>query len=137
MYRVAHEGSDDGNDSSAGTRKGCPESMAAMRAMNTVNTPAQHPSPTIPNAYTDAPELHPNLILGSLHLLFWLFFHPSAWRNHVRRIDPELRPDFCLAELSLSDIRDPALQRLLISGYLVTPMLSGLLVGLAFWLSGE
>ena len=34
---------------------------------------------------TDAPELHPNLILGSLQLLFWLFFHPSAWRNHVAR----------------------------------------------------
>ena len=35
------------------------------------------------NAFTDAPELHPNLILGSLQLLFWLFVHPSAWRSHV------------------------------------------------------
>lgn len=51
------------------------------------------------NAYTDAPELHPNLLLGSLQLMVWLFFHPSAWRNHVKRIDPDLRPDFCLAEL--------------------------------------
>jgi hypothetical protein len=38
----------------------------------------------------NAPEQHPNLILGSLQLLFWLFFRPSAWQNHLKRIDPAL-----------------------------------------------
>ena len=35
------------------------------------------------DAYTDAPALHPNLLAGSLHLLFWLCFHPVAWVNHA------------------------------------------------------
>ena len=75
-------------------------------------------SPTIsPNAYTDAPELHPNLILGSLQSLFWLFFHPSAWRNHVTRIDPTLPPDFALADLNLLQWRNAALRRLLLQCY--------------------
>jgi len=87
------------------------------------------------NAYTDAPELHPNLILGSLQLLFWLFFHPSAWHNHVARIDPDLRPDFCLAELNWAQWRNPALRQLLIMGYVLWPLLIGLLVALALWAS--
>ena len=39
--------------------------------------------------YTDTPEQHPNLILGSLQLLFWLFFRPKAWGNHLEHIDPQ------------------------------------------------
>ena len=39
--------------------------------------------------YTDAPKQHPNLILGSLQLLFWLFFRPKAWRNHLEYIDSQ------------------------------------------------
>lgn len=97
---------------------------------------AKPESETFQNAYTDAPELHPNLILGSLQLLFWLFFHPSAWRNHVARIDPDLRPDFCLAELNRAQWRRPALRRLLILGYLVLPLLAGLLTGATYWLLG-
>jgi len=90
---------------------------------------------TLKNAYTDAPELHSNLILGSLQLLFWLFFHPSAWCNHVARIDPTLRPDFCLAELSWAQWRNPALRRLLMTGYVIWPLLVGLVVGLVLWIS--
>ncbi len=85
------------------------------------------------NAYTDAPELHPNLIVGALQLLFWLFFHPSAWRNHMARIDPTLRPDFTLVELSRTRWRSPSLRRLLIMGYAILPLLAGLLVGLVLW----
>jgi hypothetical protein len=94
-------------------------------------------SPTVPpNAYTDAPELHPNLILGSLQVLFWLFFHPSAWRNHVARVDPALRPDFTPAELSGAQWHNPSLQRLLMTAYLVWPLPAGLLVGLELWALG-
>jgi hypothetical protein len=89
------------------------------------------------NAYTNAPDLHPNLILGSLQLLFWLFFHPSAWRNHVARIDPILHPDFALAELSLAQWRNPALRRLLMMAYIVWPLLVGSLVGLVLWVVGK
>ena len=64
--------------------------------------------------YTDAPELNSNLLLGSLQLLGWFFFHPSAWCNHISRIDPTLRPDFNLAELNRDQWRNPALRRLLL-----------------------
>jgi hypothetical protein len=86
-----------------------------------------------PNAYTDALEQHPNLILGSLQLLFWLLFHPAAWRNHIARIDPTLRPDFWVAELSKAQWQNPALRRLLVQVYLVLPLLLSLLIGLGLW----
>lgn len=95
------------------------------------------PKSKIENAYTDAPELHPNLILGSLQLFFWFFFHPSAWRNCVARIDPTLRPDFCLAELNREQWLAPALRRLLIIKYIVWSLLVGLLVGLTLWALGR
>ncbi len=85
------------------------------------------------NTYTDAPALHPNLILGGLQLLFWFFFHPSAWRNYVTRIDPSLRPDFCLAELSRAQWRNPTLRRLLVAGYILYPLLVGLLISPVLW----
>ncbi len=93
-------------------------------------------TPNLKNAYTDSPTLQPNLLLGSLQLVFWLLFHPSAWRNHIARIDPTLRPDFCLAELSGTQWRSPALYRLLIMGYVIWPVLVGLLVGLILWVLG-
>ena len=99
--------------------------------------PAKPQANNLKNAYTDTPELHPNLILGGLQLLFWLFFHPSAWRNHIARIDPDLRPDFCLAELSRLQWHNPALRRLLIVGYAVLPLLAGLLAGVTLWILGR
>ena len=105
-----------------------------------VQTPMRASEPAtrdVRNAYTDAPELHPDLVLGSLQLLFWRFFHPSAWRNHVARIDPDLRPHFCLAELSRTQWRQLALRRLLIMGYVVLPLLAALLVGAAIWLASD
>lgn len=78
------------------------------------------------NAYTDAPELHPNLFLGSLHLLFWLFVHPSAWRAYVKRIDPRLEADFCLLELNREQFKSAALQRVLVMIYLVWPLWAAL-----------
>jgi hypothetical protein len=88
------------------------------------------------NAYTDAPELHPNLILGSLQLLFWLFIHPSAWRNQVARIDSGLAPDFTLAELNEAQWGSPALRRVLLQGYGILPLLVGLSTTLTLWLRG-
>ncbi|MDQ2097944.1 MAG: AAA family ATPase [Tychonema bourrellyi B0820] len=74
--------------------------------------------PNVPrNAYTDSPEQDSNLILGSLQLLFWLFFHPSAWRNHLKR--------------------NPALWKLGIQAFLVVPVLANsIVVALVIWLLG-
>ncbi|WP_041660089.1 AAA family ATPase [Acaryochloris marina] len=81
--------------------------------------------------YTHAPPLHPNLVLGSLHLLCWFFFHPSAWKHHLRSIN--LRPDFCLAEINWRQPQPSALKRLLIQGYVILPLLVGGVVGLGLW----
>lgn len=91
----------------------------------------------LPNAYTDAPELHPNLILGSLHLVGWLFFHPTAWRNHVARVDPTLSPDFAVIELNRAQWRNPAVRRLVFQGSVFWALLLGLLVGIGQWITGQ
>lgn len=83
------------------------------------------------SAYTDVSELHPNLLLGTLQLLFWLFVHPSAWRNCVAQIDPTLPPHFCLSELNQVQGQNPALRHLLVRIYLIWPVLMGLV--LAGW----
>lgn len=93
---------------------------------------------TIPqNAYTDAPELHPNLLVASVQLLGWFIFHPSAWRNYVARIDPDLPPDFCLAELKNVHWHEAKLRRLLLMGYVIWPFLSSLIVTLTVWVFAE
>lgn len=81
------------------------------------------------NAYTDAPEQHPNLILGSLQLLFWIFFRPSAWRNHLTRIFTA--PDFA------SDRTSRLLSEFLIQVHLVLPLLANLMLGLLLWRLGN
>ncbi len=91
-----------------------------------------------PNAYTDAPQQHPNLILGSLQLLFWLVFRPSAWRNHLKRIDPALDSDSSLIILLRQGRwRNLALWRLVIQGYFILPIQANLLLGLILWALGE
>jgi hypothetical protein len=91
------------------------------------------PSQRLQNAYTDAPQLHPNLILGSLQLPLWLIFHPSAWRHWTVHVDPSWRPDFTLVELGLTEWRRPQVRRLLIQAYLVLPLLVGLPIALIMW----
>jgi hypothetical protein len=82
-------------------------------------------SPDVPrNAYTDAPEQHSNLILGSLQLLFWIFFRPSAWRNYLVRINPALNPKTQL--WSRLPWGNWAFRKLLIQGYLLLPLLFNL-----------
>ena len=75
--------------------------------------------PTFLTAYTDAPRLNPNLFIGSLQLVFWLFFHPSAWRNQIARVAPTLHKDFCLIELHLNQWQNPAIRGFLLQSYWV------------------
>lgn len=80
--------------------------------------------------YSHSPKLHSHLLIGSLQLLSWLFFHPSAWKNYLQDLDTNLRPDFYLAELGWAKRFSPALNRFLLQAYLVLPLLVGLLVSL-------
>jgi hypothetical protein len=75
-----------------------------------------------PNTYTDEPRPHRNLLIAGLQLLVWLYVHPSAWRNYVLRIDPDLPPDFCLAELDREHWQNPHLRRLLWINFLIIPI---------------
>lgn len=86
--------------------------------------------------YTDAPGLSRRLWWGSGQLLFWLFFHPSAWRNAVWVIDADLAPNFCLAEVKRSLWRRLDFWRLLLLSYLVWPLLTALALGLLLRLLG-
>src|SRR4028118_174625 len=87
------------------------------------------------NAYTNAPEQHPNLILGSLQLLFWLFFRRSAWEKCFKRINPDL--DTESRSESLLRWQNPALWKLLIQAFLVLPVLANSIVfAFMLWLLG-
>ena len=77
------------------------------------------------NRYTDTPKLPPNLLLGSVRLLLWLFFHPSAWRGQVARLDVGVSPLFCLAELNGRSLRSLPFWRLLIRLTLTWPLVLG------------
>lgn len=86
--------------------------------------------------YTDAPPLPKSFILGSARLLFWLFFHPAAWRHHLARLDMRLPPDFCLADLNRHHWRAFPVWRFLIQTYLAWPVLVAFLLVLALGLGG-
>ena len=88
------------------------------------------------NAYTDSPRQHPNLFLGSLQLLVWLFFHPSAWRNYLTGLDLGLSPNFGLTDLGRDRWHALALRRLLVQAHLVLPVLSCGLLGVMLALAG-
>ncbi|VAW32795.1 hypothetical protein MNBD_CHLOROFLEXI01-2703, partial [hydrothermal vent metagenome] len=91
-------------------------------------------SDSLRNRYTDAPALPANLLLGSVRLLFWLFFHPSAWRNHLKRLDNTLSPHFSLADLRRRQWTNRAVIRFLLMTFFAWPLLVGLALGLLLWL---
>lgn len=78
------------------------------------------------NSFTDSPQLPNNLLLGSIRLLVWLFFHPSAWHNHLHRLNLDLSPNFCFAELSGRQLSRPAFWRLLFMLHLFWPIALGI-----------
>jgi hypothetical protein len=82
-------------------------------------------------------QLSANPLAGSLQLLVWFFFQPSAWRAYLQQIDPALAPHFCLAELTDAHWRHPLLRRMLAYGYVVLPILSGIIVITGFAISGQ
>ncbi|MEZ4644981.1 MAG: ATP-binding protein [Chloroflexota bacterium] len=83
--------------------------------------------------FTDAPALRRNVFVGSFQLLFWLFFHPSAWRNHLAEISPDLRPNFCLSDLRWHHWRSLQVWRLLAMTYLAWPLVAGGIIACGLW----
>ena len=74
------------------------------------------------NNYTNQIEQHPNIFIGTLQFVFWLFFHPSAWVNFVSTLNPDLRPDFYLAELTKQDLRNPIVRKFLFQSFVLLPL---------------
>ncbi|MDM8568149.1 hypothetical protein QUF50_01265 [Thiotrichales bacterium HSG1] len=76
------------------------------------------------NPYTDNPKQWDNLFLGSFQLLGWLFFKPSAWRNYVKQVAPDLDFDFCLTQITWEKWLETGLWRTFIQGYVILPIFS-------------
>ena len=75
--------------------------------------------------YTHAPEQHPNLILGSLQLLFWMFFLPTAFRNHLKGIHLLLETDTSLITVLRREsgiLKNPALWKFILQGFVILPI---------------
>lgn len=87
--------------------------------------------------YTAPPQLHPNLLVSSLQLIFWLFIRPSAWQRLIDHIAPHLPSDFALSDLNRTHFQQPTLVRILLSGYLILPVLANILTGLVLWAIGQ
>ena len=87
-------------------------------------------------SYSNAPPLHRNVLLGTLQLLAWLLFHPSAWRSYLAQVSPPLAADFCLSQLTPAHWRDPALRRLLFRGHVVAPLLASTAILVEMWALG-
>ncbi|BAY82951.1 hypothetical protein NIES267_24370 [Calothrix parasitica NIES-267] len=93
--------------------------------------------PDYSKIYTHAPEQHPNLILGSLQFLFWVFFRPTAFKNHLKRIHPILDTDISLitALKRESDIlENPALRKFFVQGFFILPILLGVILCVAIYI---
>ena len=65
------------------------------------------------NAFTDSPLLGGGPLQRCAQVFAWLFMHPTAWRNYIKRIDPLLDSDLALAEISAENWRQSTLRELL------------------------
>lgn len=101
-----------------------------------MNRPALN-SPTIPaNHYTDTPPLKHRPLPAFWQMLGWIFFHPTAWANHLLSIHPALSPNFCLVEISGTQWKKPALRRLLVNLYLPAFLFLLLIISLVLLVAG-
>ncbi len=90
----------------------------------TENTPLGDSSKNLPK----------NPVFASFVIVHWLLFTPSAWRHYVANIDPNLSPDFALADLH--HWRSKALWKLLILGHGLWSIWVCSIVILCLWLLG-
>jgi hypothetical protein len=89
------------------------------------------------NIYTDTPKQHSNVFLGSLHLLFWLIFHPSAWGNHIYQIDISLEKNFSLIEvLTYQRRQNKRISQFIFQVFILLPILTNLISATFFLILG-
>ena len=90
-----------------------------------------------PPIFTDTPRQHPNLIIGALHLLVWMVFHPTAFRNHLTTLDPELKVNsLSLFFLSKGRWRRSKNIRFFLQSQIILPILGAVIVGCGNLLMG-
>jgi hypothetical protein len=80
--------------------------------------------------YTNPVQPHSNLVIGTIQIVFWLFFHPSAWSHFISTINPNLRSDFYLAELTKKDLKNPIFKKFCVQIYILLPIILIILVSL-------
>ncbi|MBV6623912.1 MAG: hypothetical protein KI793_13415 [Rivularia sp. (in: Bacteria)] len=81
--------------------------------------------PDYSKIYTHTPQQHPNLILGSLQLVLWMFFHPQAFRNHLKSIHPSFTANisFITVLQKLDIFKISAMWKFILQGLLILPLL--------------
>jgi hypothetical protein len=75
------------------------------------------------NRYTNSPLQHPNIFLGSIQILFWFVFRPTAWENHIKHLDPSLDKNFSLRQLfTRQRLRQKRLWKFVIQAFILLPI---------------
>jgi hypothetical protein len=88
------------------------------------------PTVSMVNTYTHSPLQHPNIFLGSLQLLFWLVFRPTAWENHIKHLDLSLDKNFSLWQLFTQQRwRQKKLWKFVLQVFILLPILCSLATG--------
>lgn len=85
------------------------------------------------------PKPHPNFILGSLQLIAWALYRPTAWRMYVAAQELPRVPFFNLnlVELPWRCWSHPLIWRTLVMTLLICPFLAAGQVALLLWLLGS
>jgi hypothetical protein len=90
-----------------------------------------------PPIFTDTPRQHPNLIIGALHILAWIIFHPKAFRHHLTTLDPELEADSSwLFFLRKGRWRRGENIRFFLQSQIILPILGAVIIGCGHLLVG-
>lgn len=77
-------------------------------------------------AFTDSPNLHSNPVLGSLQLLLWIFFHPSAWLSYLSRLGLPADSSFFWLRLRNNQWKSRSQLKLLFLTSFILPVLASL-----------
>jgi len=100
--------------------------------MSQIVTSSEIPSnsnPVIPFV-DDGSNLHANAFFAPFQLVFWLFFRPTKWQQQLAAIDAEIPSTVSLFEFEWQQLRNPKLRRILLSGFVMLPLIiNTLLVG--------
>ena len=77
--------------------------------------------------YTNDINIHSNFVIGTMHLLFWILFHPTAWKLYISHIDSSLCANFSLYELTYVQWKNSNLRYLILRCCFIIPFIMNLL----------